>query len=366
MNLQTPIPATSSVSANWYAGIVQPGASESTTFDIQNAVQPSAQGYSYTLISSTTSRHTANSTVTWVPIPMSSIPTNADLMKVTLVYHFSDFVNATSYTYNNLLLAQIYDTNFDSAGHISRITNGAPYSTTSELVVGRPLTKFRGVPAVRIVKQGSASSLAFELVYRYYTRTPWTWITQLSTSHNSLTATLTVPMGTSPGVYGGFIAVSDNGSETVIPVSVVVPIVVGGTYGASSPPENTPYVNFAVYGAFDWSWRYEAGDWRTFAIIVPPGMSQLKVHLSWTDSQTLIQEHLTGPTGFLVASSEYPTSIYVSSGKFRWSTNTGGPSEEIVASSIQPGVYFLVLHNVLLGGSFTSYPENYTLNVEMA
>jgi hypothetical protein len=36
------------------------------------------------------------------------------------------------------------------------------------------------------------------------------------------------------------------------------------------------------------------------------------------------------------------------------------------ASDIQPGVYFIVLHNVLLGGSFENYPENYTMNVEMA
>jgi len=365
VNLQTPIPTTSSMSANWYAGIAQPGATASATFDIQNAAQPTAQAYTYTLISSTTSQHTTNSTVTWVQIPKSSIPTNADLMKVTLVYHFSDFVNASSWSYSNLLLAQIYDTNFDSAGHISRITNGAPYSTTSELVVGRPLTKFRGIPAVRIVKQGPASKISFDLIFRYYTRSPWNWITQLSTSRNSLTATLTVPMGASPGVYGGFIGVSDNGTETVIPVSVVVPIIVGGTYGPSSPQENTPYVNFAVYGAFDWSWRYEAGDWRTFAIIVPPGVSELKVNLSWSDNQTLIQEHLTGPEGFLLASSEYPTSIYVSSGKFRWYTDTGGPAEDIAASSIQPGIYFLVLHNVLFGGT-SSYPENYTLNVEMA
>ena len=365
INLQTPIPATSSISANWYAGIVLPGASTSTTFDIQDANQPSARVYQYTLISTTTTRYTANSTVTWVQIPKSSIPSNTDLMKITLVYHFSDFINASSWNYRNLLLAQIYDTHFDSEGDLSRITNGAPYGTTSELIVGNPLTKFRGVPAVRVVKQGPTHRIVFEIVLRYYQRSSWSWITQLSTSNSSLTATLTVPAGVTPGVYGGFIAVSDSTGETVIPVSVVVPIVVGGTYKLTSP-ENTPYTNFEVYGAFDWSWRYEAGDWRTFAIIVPTGVNQLKIHISWSDSQTLIQEHLTGPFGFLVASSEYPTSIYLGSGKFRWYTNTGGPAEDISASAVQPGVYLLVLHNVLFGGSFASYPENYTLSVEMA
>jgi hypothetical protein len=285
-------------------------------------------------------------------------------MKVTLVYHFSDFVNATDWSYRNLLLPQIYDTRFDSAGHVSRITNAAPYGTTAELDVGKPLTKFRGTPAVRVVKQGSTSSIAFELVVQYYERSSWSWITQLSTSNDSLTATLTVPAGAAPGVYGGFVAVSENAEVTVIPISVVVPIVAGGRY-QSSVSQNTPYSNFNVYGAFNWEWRYEAGDWRTFAIIVPAGVSGVKVQLSWSDSQTLIQEHLTGPLGFLVASSEYPTSLYDGSGKFRWYTNTGGPAEDMSASAVQPGVYFLVLHNVLFGGSFAGYPENYTLNVEM-
>jgi subtilisin family serine protease len=368
LNLQTPIPTTSSVSANWYAGIVTPGASTSATFDIQHASQPIAQAYQYTLISTAASRYAANSTVTWEQIPKSSIPSGTDLMKVTLVYHFSDFANQTSWKYSTLLLAQIYDTQFDSAGDISRITNGAPYSTTSELVVSNPLSKFRGVPAVRVVKQSSGNAtpeIQFELVFRYYRRSTWNWITNLSTSSNTLTATIAVPADAGPGVYGGFIAVSDKGAETVIPVSVVVPIVAGGTFQASSP-EKTPYTNFEVYGAFDWSWRYEAGDWRTFAVVVPPGVSQLKIHLSWADPQTLIQEHLTSPLGYLLASSEYPTSVYVSSGKFRDITNTGGPAEYLSAPDVQPGVYFLVLHNVLFGGTFGGYPENYTLNLEMA
>ena len=370
LNLQTPMPTTSSVSADWYAGIVLPGASTSATFNIQQASQPiGAQAYQYTLISTTSSSYWANSTVTWVEIPKSSIPINADLMKVTLIFHFSDFANESSWTYRNLLLAQIYDTHLDSAGDIRRLTNGAPYSTTSELLVGKPLTKFQGIPEVRVVKEGNTGAaspeIPFELVFRYYTRSKWNWITQLSTSNGTLTATLKVPTDATPGVYGGFIAVSANGSETLIPVSVVVPIVAGGTYQLTSP-ENTPYTNFEVYGAFDWSWRYEAGDWRTFALIVPAGVSEVKVHLAWTDPQTLIQEHLTGPLGFLLASSEYPTSDYVGSGKFYDSTNTGGPAEEISAANIQSGVYFIVLHNVLLGGSFASYPENYTLNIEMS
>jgi subtilisin family serine protease len=366
VNLQAPIPTTESVSANWFAGIVQPGSSKNALFFIQFANNPSAEAYTLDLISTTTVPYTINSTVMWVPIAKASIPADADLMKVTLVFHFSDFVNASSWNYRNLLIAQIYDTDFDSQGHVSRITNGAPYSTTSELVVGKPLTKFRGVPAVRILKQGRQAEIPFELVFQYYRRSPWSWVSQLSIWQNLLISTITVPNGTTPGVYGGLIAVTDNGTETIIPVSVVVPIMVAGTYGASSSQEREPYANFAVYGGFDWSWRYEAGDWRTFALIVPPGINEVKVTVAWSDAKTDIQAHLTDPLGFLVASSEYPTSFYIDSGRYYWHTSTGGPAEEISALNTSPGVYLIVLHNVLFGGSFDDYPENYTLTVEMA
>ena len=370
LNLQRPIPTTTSLSADWYAGIVLPGSTASATFEIQQAGQPvTAQAYQYTLISTTSSRYVSNSTVTWEQIPKSSIPTDAALMKVTLIYPFSDFVNASSWTAHNLLVAQLYDTHFDAAGDISRVTNGAPYSTTSELVVGNPLAKFQGIPAVRILKEANTGNVSaiipFELVFRYYKRSTWNWISQLSSRNESLTATLKVPMDAAPGVYGGFIAVSADGSETLIPVSVVVPIVAGGTYRASSS-ENTPYTNFGVYGAFDWSGWYDAGDWRTFAVIVPSNIRQLRVHVAWADPQTIIQVHLNGPLGFLVASSEYPTPTYSGTdGIFYNKTDTGGSAEDISANT-QTGVYFIVLHNVLEGGSFAVYPENYTMNVEMA
>jgi subtilisin family serine protease len=365
LNFQTPIPSTSQASTNWFVGIAQPGTSKTASFTVMDATQPSAVAYVYTLIGTTTSQHLTNTTVVWIPIPKDSIPANADLMKVTLVYHFSDFVNQSSWDYRNLLIAQIYDTNFDSQGHVRRITNGAPYSTTSELVVGRPLTKFEGTPAVRVLKQGSQTVIKFELVIRYYQRSKWDWISQISTTQDLTTVTMAVPDNATPGVYGGFIALADNGTVVLIPVSVVVPITLSGTYGETSSNAAVPYDNFAFYGAFDWSWRYEAGDWRTYIVMVPQGFNDIKVTVTWSDTQTDIQAHLTGPEGFLLASSEYPSSHYVSSGKFNWHTSTGGPAEVISASGMSPGIYFVVLHNTLYGGSFLNYPENFTLTVEM-
>jgi hypothetical protein len=65
-----------------------------------------------------------------------------------------------------------------------------------------------------------------------------------------------------------------------------------------------------------------------------------------------------------VASSEYPTSKYVGSGKFYWSTTTGRSQEDISAEDLASGTYMLVLHNTLFGAdSFGTYPENFTVDV---
>jgi hypothetical protein len=200
------------------------------------------------------------------------------------------------------------------------------------------------------------------LVVSYYRMMQWSWISNLQVTGNMLTASLTVPSTAAPGVYEGVILVKDGSSQSIVPVSAIVPITAPGN---SSPPSpDTPYENYAVFGAFDWSWRYEAGDWRTYALIVPEGVHQVTVVIKWSDNATDIQAHLTSPFGYLVASSEYPASSYVGSGKFKWSTTTNGPEEDISAKDLAPGTYLLVLHNTLFGASsFASYPEPYTITV---
>ncbi|MGA3404405.1 MAG: S8 family serine peptidase [Candidatus Bathyarchaeia archaeon] len=360
LNLQRAIPDQQMGAANWFAGIVSPGSSASASFNLIHATNPSAESYAFQLITSRSYQNSTAGRVTWITLPKDDIPAETDLMKVTLIYRFSDFANSTSYDVKNFLIAQLYNLNSD--GSFSRITNAAPESTTSELVVSRPLDKFHGIPRVRILLSEGNGSIPFELLVRYYRRSSWTWITKLSINASTLTASLGVPNGTSPGVYAGLIGVQDGGSESVLPVSVVVPIVAAGRYHETAV--GTPYDNFAVYGAFDWGWRYEAGDWRTFALVVPEGVRKIGISVSWLDSDTDIQAHLTNPLGYLVASSEYPKTSYLGSGKFSWSTSTTGPREDIYAGGITPGIYLIVLHNTLFGArSFAVYPETFTLDV---
>jgi subtilisin family serine protease len=361
LNMGEPLSEEPMSSANWYAGIVSPGSSSSATFSVRNAINPTAQPLQFQLIGTSTYPNSTTGAVSWVSLQKSEIPQGTDLMKVTLVYHFSDFANVSSGLLKNLLVAQIYDVGFN--GSLRRINNGAPEGTTSELTVSRPWDKFQGTPRVRILLQSAAHApVTFELAVRYYKRASWSWITNLQFTGNLLSASLAVPSSAVPGVYGGFIEIADGDSQVMVPVSVMVPIAASGNYGATST--DTPYANYAVYGAFDWSWRYEAGDWRTFALVIPDGVHGVRLRLRWSDNSTNIQAHLTSPSGYLVASSEYPVSKYVGSGEFRWSTSTGGPEEDLSAAGLVPGTYLLVFHNTLFGGeSFAQYPEAYNMTV---
>jgi subtilisin family serine protease len=363
LNMQRAPPDEPMGAANWFAGVVSPGRSASASFDISKASNPQAKSLAFQVIGSRSYQNSTAGRVSWVTLPKEEIPAATDLMKVTLVYHFSDFVNASAWDVKDLLVAQLYDVNHD--GSFSRITNGAPESTTSELVVSRPLDKFSGTPRVRILMSMGSGSVPFELVVRYYRRAPWNWITKLNINGNTLTASLQIPSSASPGVYAGLIGVKDGALESVLPVSVIVPIVAPGNYHETAA--GALYDNFAVYGAFDWGWRYEAGDWSTFAVVMPEGAHKIGISVNWSDVDTEIQAHLTSPLGYLAASSEYPTTKYLGNGKFYWQTSTGGPREEISLANASPGIYLLVLHNTLFGAkSFTDYPEPFTLTVNFS
>ena len=109
LNMQRALPDESMGAANWFAGVVSPGSSASATFDLYNAVNPQAQSYAFDLIGAKSYSNFTSGSVSWVTMSKADIPPSTDLMKVTLVYRFSDFVNASTYQVNNLLIAQLYN-----------------------------------------------------------------------------------------------------------------------------------------------------------------------------------------------------------------------------------------------------------------
>jgi hypothetical protein len=356
----------------WFAGIVRAAGSTETALVLHNAIgNVEAQAYVFKLIDTKRYRNktpgSAASFEKWIELPKTDFPANADLMKVTLIYKFTDFADTKKWQFKDLVFAYLYDTNVDSKGGARRLSNDPKFGTTTELAVSRPNEKFLGTPKVRILNIGSGAGgpadVPFELIVRFYQRVGWDWISSLQVSGTSINARLTVPEGTPPGVYDGLVLVTAGDLKTVVPVSVLVPIVSAGQYGGQVG--GSPYDNYAVYGAFDWGWRYESGDWRTYALVVDNPNAKVTLSVSWTDSRTDIDLHLTGLTGYLVASSEFPRSQYAGSGRFYWRTVTGGSTDEIFLEPVQPGIYMLVLHNVLLGvSSFDIYPEPFTFTVQ--
>jgi len=76
-----------------------------------------------------------------------------------------------------------------------------------------------------------------------------------------------------PGFYSGYIIAEDpsRGYRALIPVSYFVPLTLGSSLTMLPAYENTMYKNYYLRGAFDWTWRYESGDWRVFKITVLSG-----------------------------------------------------------------------------------------------
>ncbi len=137
-------------------------------------------------------------------------------------------------------------------------------------------------------------------------------------------AAITIPNGTSPGIYNGSIDIFDSGKRlTSIPVSVniAVPIEV-------------------LRGSGHASGSIKGSDWHYFYIDVPLGTSDLKSRLSWKSTSTIDL--------FLLA----PTSEY-------YSGKQSGHLTEIDVQDPPSGRWLVAVH-----GEKLSVPENYTLSME--
>ncbi len=117
---------------------------------------------------------------------------------------------------------------------------------------------------------------------RLYKVVPWSLVlspglVKVSDGEADLSVLVTVPR--KPGVYEGYLLVKSIESGEEIRIPVVVTSVADASRGLTltSVGECTSlYCNTMVTGAFDWSWRYESGDWRVFKVYVAPhGHSRL-------------------------------------------------------------------------------------------
>lgn len=185
---------------------------------------------------------------------------------------------------------------------------------------------------------------------------------------------LNVPADAPVGIYEAQVRLDIDGNVTIVPVVInVAADDYAFEFGMVPEAWRTLMENGIVYGAQDWRWRAESGDWRFFwtdgsaADALPSGASWL-VHTAWedadapdgmkTDLDTLVfgpemddfswfLPDTYGPHGMGLKGGSANTNI--GAGIWTFATNTG-TTEEWVAAPLEAGLNQIMIHNVLYGG----------------
>lgn len=233
----------------------------------------------------------------------------------------------------------------------------------------------------------------FEIEISFYENSDWSWIEAPTSASGSFTADIEVPEGTPYGMYEGAIVLEDGDDEMVIPVSVAVAATVAQdeetgeitgsvTFGGADvaeAQEDYLYNNGSVFGANDWTWRAESGDWRFFFLDVPVEPAEGTLFLArttwdgeapYTDLDTLMfgrSENQFQVFGDSVFGGPYmlgpvggSPNTNIGAGVWRFDTATGG-AEDFVAAPAQEGLHELAIHQVGWQGDDFTTPFQVTL-----
>jgi len=403
--LQGNLPTGPVNDVSWFAGVLRPGSSASADFTLTNptnsSVTATIKSVVHEQVGTTTiySGTTANISdwVDWgslIGLDIASIPSDTELMVVTLNVPYSFFDPNGDYTWDRrfrIWVLDWIDVNGNSLierNETYNINYGYNAGTGCEARVGFPLAKFKGKPVIWVSQANQPwvsypDPVPFRASISYYRRESWAWITAPSSikanasSSSMFKATLAVPSGTPQGVYEGQLIVNVTGSYTqvtAIPVSLTVSTAFSTTdLTMDIIPSNASklYDSYRVNGYFDWRWRYESGDWKTWAFdIQDPTVVAAFVSCKWTGKMTDIDMVGIDPAGFITDAALSPTlgSDGQNNRRFTWWTRTGAHEEYVVLDTnmiyhSMPGVYTVLLHNVLFDGAM--FPESVTGKVEL-
>ena len=219
----------------------------------------------------------------------------------------------------------------------------------------------------------------------FYENSDWSWVTTPASASGSFTANVNVPADTPYGMYDGAIVLSDADEDIVVPVVITVaptleadidgnlPSVSFGGADVAAAQDDLLYNNGAVFGATDWTWRAESGDWRFFYFDVDaevPEGTLFLVDTEWddpappTDLDTLVFGRVGDPEGQVLCANCLFGAPYVldtvgsspnrntGAGVWQFDTATGG-AQDLIAAPAQEGLNAVVLHQVLFdGGQF--------------
>lgn len=195
-----------------------------------------------------------------------------------------------------------------------------------------------------------------------------------------------------PGFYSGYIVIEETtrGHKYLVPISFFVPLVINreSVFTITPYTELTPRKNTYLRGTFDYTWRYESGDWRVFKVIVSPVMRNLwalGVRVTWPihdrpEYASNLDVHVYGPYTYYMVNNdtlevyEYKVDTVQLAAELSrdpaggagfnptrfW--DTIGPGESmIIAPSSGPGTYRVVVRNIQFRG--VDYIEPFTLQI---
>jgi hypothetical protein len=219
----------------------------------------------------------------------------------------------------------------------------------------------------------------FSIQIDWYENSDWSWLTTPAKATGSFPAKVTVPSGTPYGMYDGAVVLSRKDDSMVVPVSVAVAAQAaqdasGNITGAlqfggpavQAAQRDLPYNNGSVFGATDWTWRPESGDWRFFFYDVPktpPDGSLFLADTTWddkapfTDLDTLIfgrsensfpvflDPGTTFGAPYILDTVGKSENTNIGAGVWTFDTATGG-AREVVTAPAQEGLHALAQHQV--------------------
>jgi hypothetical protein len=195
-------------------------------------------------------------------------------------------------------------------------------------------------------------------------------------------------------MYQGAIVLENASKSMVVPVTVAVAAraqqdaqgnLVGSTvFGGedvAAAQDDLTYSNGSVFGATDWTWRPESGDWRFFFLDVPvtPAAGSLFLAMTewedaapYTDVDTLVfgpspvpPYQVTGSTApfgqpYPLATVGGSPNTNIGGGVWTFDTATGGAAD-LVTAPVKSGLHEFVWHQVNFNGGKFNVPVKTTV-----
>jgi hypothetical protein len=235
------------------------------------------------------------------------------------------------------------------------------------------------------LRTDAVQQTSFDIQIDFYENSDWSWVSTPATASGSFTADVAVPADTPYGMYDGAIVLTDEDEEIVVPVLVTVaptltadadgnlPSVTFGGDAVATAQEDLLYNNGTMFGASDWTWRSESGDWRFFYFDVDADVAPGTLFLAnttwddpapFTDFDTLVFGPSVNPEGQVLCGDCLFGAPYIldtvggspntdiGSGIWIFDTASGG-AQDLISAPAQEGLHAVVLHQVGYdGGKF--------------